>query len=1251
MNHRSSPRFLARYSTSSIASAICCSILIPFFALLQAPTVSARQANVAPEIRPLDKNSPIEREMRGGETHVYKVALDALHYYYFVIEQRGIDVAGKLRNPANQMLVEAAANSSRQGRERFCFIPEVAGEYRIEVSAPKKEGQAGSYVIKVATSSSLSQKEKDRFAAQKLYDEAELLLSTQTKETLQQALSRYEAALALTVGAEDADFESDLLAQIGLVQGRLGDIKKALESFQKALPLSQAAGSRHLEGALYMNIGIAYSRSRDREKAIENYRRSLDLRHEIGDLEGEARSHNNLGLYYTSIGENLKALECFTQALPVKRAIGDLEGESIILNNIAGIHNNIGETRKAIEYFEQSLAIKRTLGDKSGEATTLNNLATSYYVMGEAQKSLEVYQQALSLHREAANRQAEAQTIGNLGAVYIMTDEKLKALELLNESLQIRREVGDRAGEASVFNNLATVAVSLGEEEKAFEYLQQTLSISRELTNSSPRAIALRMLGDLYTKNGEPQKALEHYNQSLALDRARNSRIGEAGTLIQIGAAQIALGETQQALASLTQGLEVSRAVDSLITTAGALRNIGLLHKSLGDYQKALDYYHQALDLIIAKGYQAFVAETNYYIAQAERLLGRQLQATAAINESLRLSESLRHRAGSQEMKASYFSTLQNYYEFAIDLLMQQKNAPTEAIASALQISERARARTLLETLNEAQADIHLEGSADLAERKKSLHKRLNAKAYSLTNRHSEKEATDLRNELEAITLELQQVEASIREHNPNYASLTMPRPLTLAEIQQQVVDADSLLLEYALGEERSYLWAITPTSVQSYQLPKRSEIEAAARQVADLLTARNKFILYETTDEKKQRVAQAEAQYPQAALALSRMLLAPVTAEMKNKRLLIVSDGALQYIPFAALPDPEASSQSPVAGNNANANRPPTTDYRPLIAGHEIVNLPSASTLAVLRREIKNRKPAPQTIAVFADPIFDKNDERFVLAQANRKRDASIVAQSRNRSSSRGNRSDHSPGAAVKSQTGNAPAPLQATTANAKARPAKPESDLRRAAREVGLESDELSLPRIPFTRQEAKAIAGLIPPSLRKEAIDFEANRAAVLSQTLSQYRYIHFATHGFLNPTHPELSGIALSMIDEEGKEQDGFVRAHEIYNLKLPAELVVLSGCRTGLGKEIRGEGLIGMTRGFMYAGSARVLVSLWDVNDEATAEFMSRFYKAMLGKVPLTAAAALRATQASMAKDKRWSAPYYWAAFVLQGEPK
>jgi CHAT domain-containing protein len=195
----------------------------------------------------------------------------------------------------------------------------------------------------------------------------------------------------------------------------------------------------------------------------------------------------------------------------------------------------------------------------------------------------------------------------------------------------------------------------------------------------------------------------------------------------------------------------------------------------------------------------------------------------------------------------------------------------------------------------------------------------------------------------------------------------------------------------------------------------------------------------------------------------------------------------------------------------------------------------------------------------------------------------------------------------------------------------------------------ERAGLRRLLSSRDEAEAITSLAPASALK-ALDFNASRPTALSDQIGQYRIVHFATHGLLDSMRPELSGLVLSLVDENGKEQDGYLRLNEIYNLKLNADLVVLSACQTGLGKEVRGEGLVGLTRGFMYAGTPRVAASLWQVNDAATAELMKRFYRGML-KDSLRPAAALRAAQLEMMSRPAWKSPYFWGAFVMQGEWK
>ena len=348
-------------------------------------------------------------------------------------------------------------------------------------------------------------------------------------------------------------------------------------------------------------------------------------------------------------------------------------------------------------------------------------------------------------------------------------------------------------------------------------------------------------------------------------------------------------------------------------------------------------------------------------------------------------------------------------------------------------------------------------------------------------------------------------------------------------------------------------------------------------------------------------RLAKNEAEYEKTAFALSQMVLGPVAKQVEGKRLLIVADGALHYIPFGVLPVPDEDQTKPAV---------------PLVAEHEIVNLPSASVLAVLLRQAEARESKPtRQVAVLADPVFDNSDPRVKRIA---KPGKSMLTSKK----------DHA----------------------SEPRPSSAEH-LTRSLEDVGgTRQAGMGLSRLAFSRREAAAIMAVTKPGHGMEALDFHASRETATSKDLSQYRIVHFATHGLLDSEHPEFSGLVLSMVGPDGKPQNGFLDLEDIYNLTLTSDLVVLSACETGLGKEINGEGLVGLTRGFMYAGASRVVASLWQVDDAATAELMGAFYKAMLAE-GLRPAAALRQAQLELMKQKRWHDPYYWAAFTLQGEWK
>lgn len=536
-------------------------------------------------------------------------------------------------------------------------------------------------------------------------------------------------------------------------------------------------------------------------------------------------------------------------------------------------------------------------------------------------------------------------------------------------------------------------------------------------------------------------------------------------------------------------------------------------------------------------------------------------------------------------------------YEQLIDLLQQQhaRDPSAGGDRAAFEASERARARVLLDSLLDGRVDLHTNVDPEMLQRERSLQSQLSDASAQLSRTLAAgATATQSASAVELVnrlTGEYQDLQAQIRRRNPRYASATLPERLTAAEIQERVLDPDTVLLEYALGEERSWLWAVTSEGITSVELPARPAIESAARSLYEALTARQPKAR-ESAAVYADRIRAADARLDRERATVGQMLLGGVAQQLSRewagKRLVIVATGVLEYVPFGALVAPGVRTNGVGSRREAAA--------APLAARHEIVNVPSASVLSALRRDVAGRAPARHAVAVLADPVFELTDPRV-----------------------------RKPTTPPSSSTGRRPLAVnQATTRG--------------------------ELTRLPFTREEASSIAALVPGRDVFQATDFTASRTTVLGGALSGYRVVHFATHGVFDARSPALSGLVLSLVDERGRAQDGFLRLNDIYNMQLDADLVVLSACQTALGKETNGEGLVGIARAFMHAGAPRVVASLWQVSDLATAELMKKFYRYVLAE-RRRPAAALRAAQLEMSRDPRWQSPYYWAGFVLQGDWK
>ncbi|WP_445302489.1 CHAT domain-containing protein [Microcoleus sp. MON2_D5] len=1068
-------------------------------------------------------------------------------------------------------------------------------------------------------------------AAQKVYEEAQKLakqgfseLSDQEigdiaegrmspegiPEALKGAIIKYEEALKLYRAVGDREKEAVILSTLANICSLTGKRQEELEYYNQSLTLYREVGNRSEEAGILDALGTFYSLAAEYQKALEYYSQSLPLYRAVGERSGEATALSKIGEAYSELGETQKALEYYNQSLPLIRVLGDRNREAHILKNIGLAYYDLGERQKGLEYYSQSLPLFREIGEGGWETTILEDLSRGYDDLGEKQKALEYYNQLLTLYRAKGDRTREAMILNSIGLVYSELGEKQKALEYYSQSLPLSRAIGNRIEEALALSHIGLVYSELGEKQKALEYYKQSASVFPTVDNPNrgtlnEAALIINNIAGVYSDLGEKQKALEYYSQSLSVFRAIsnrtaessriyqiytvyqslptrrvvNDRYEEAFTLSNIGGVYLDLGENQKALEYYNQSLSLFQAGGNRSGEAITLTNIGRVYDKLGEKQKALEYYSQSLPLSRIVGNRSQEARTLYSMAYVKGAQGNLTEALNDIESSIKIIENLRTKIASPELRSSYFATVQDYYEFYIALLMQlhKINPKSGYDRKALEASERSRARSLLELLFESNANIREGISPDLLQQEKSLQQQLDViekqrlEAVSTPNPNAGKIAEIDQQRLALLEL-YQQLQTKIRTASPRYGALTQPQPLTLPEIQKQILDENTILLQYALGKDRSYLWVVTSTGLTSYELPKQADIETAARNFRDAVTS-------PISRDIPQQVAEASAN-------LGKLILQPTAGQLGNKRLLIVPDGVLHYTPFPAL----TISQTP--GQNTNV---------PLIAEHEIITLPSASSLAILRQNYGDRKPPSQTLAILADPVFTPDDER------------------------------------IKGKI------TQATIEKLEANNLGLNRSLRASNRQWPPE-------RLAFTRQEAQTILTLFPSASSRQIFDFDASRTTATDGNLANYQIIHFATHGLANSKNPELSGILMSMVDDKGNLVNGFLRLTDIFNLKLAANLVVLSACQSGMGQNVKGEGMVGLTRGFMYAGAQRVAVSLWSVDDEGTAVLMQKFYQQMLQQ-KLAPAAALRAAQIEMMQEEKWKSPYYWAAFTLQGEWK
>ena len=922
-----------------------------------------------------------------------------------------------------------------------------------------------------------------------------------------------------------------------------------------------------------------------------------------------------------------------------------------------------GRAAEALVHLERALKSFRQAGDRSGEASTQDLLGELYDRQGRYDLALEHYRAAHELYAASAmgGRPTSAPGSSKLPAAGVAAVSSAASLSAEESGYNARLMLakiggmlyrrGDFAGARAAYARMGVTKpdTSAGGKVKRAKGLLGALGGSIGSDNSSIRVNAPTVGGLLTLKD-----QLDFYRKSILY----------AGHELGLGRISYQQGQSEQARKHFENVLDATAGdIPALGKLGQSRRYRAAARTSLGDVALKQERYKEAAELYEKAIKGARDDKRDDLMWPAQRGLGRSLWRQAAAERDQKKAEKLRSQAldsyrqalatvekirqGSvraDESRTTFLATTGEVFEEAAAALAEMalaaqtgsvpgaSDAPLagpplegQALAhasEALAVVERGRARSLLDMLNESGAEITEGLPADLLREKRENQRRQEEIAAELTGvtlggEGKKKSLEDLEEELNDLQAKFESIENRIRTASPRYEQLTASRPLTLEEIRAQVLDDETALLEYSLGDARSYLFAVTRGSFSVSRLPGREEVgrqvvafrqqvipASARRSITDLVAAAN-------DPQRGLKVSAAAAvanpaavrSYAEAALALYKTAVEPAAPLFKQGRLLVVADGALNYVPFHALVTGPAS-------DGADFSNLPY-----LLKTNETVFAPSASVVAAVRRQRGSASAAQAGgMLVVADPVFDPGDTRAQAAAAAAPQQAD-------------------------GESGRAPGFDSAVADVADGAQATPGGK-------------RVALVRLAGTRAEAEQIAKLASGAGRKADVwlDLAANEAELEARDLRQYRVLHFATHGLLNAERPQFTGVVLSLVGNRAGS-DGFLRTDEVFNLKLGAPLVMLSACETGLGREKRGEGVMGLTRAFMYAGAPTVGVSLWSVADKSTADLMTDFYKNLLGPQPAQPTAAMRAARLSMIAGKKYSAPFYWAPFILVGDWK
>lgn len=899
------------------------------------------------------------------------------------------------------------------------------------------------------------------------------------------------------------------------------------------------------------------------DAALEEVTESLKRAKELPPSEGTllAETYILYGLVLTTRSDHKNAIASLNDGLQLSQNRNYLPGKAranlYLAINYQQFENRLNEARQTIN---ESISLWQQLGDKRGEALALRSKGEIYMIDDEPDEAVAALVSAVAIDRELDDRVELSTTLVDLSFVAIRQGQWQQALAWLNEvqSLAIDKEAEPYIA--------GTTAMSLGEVYEAYHQLPTANTYFKEALSQYDAAHDVSASVDARNKVGRVLAQLGEFDDAKQIIE-EGLRISEQnGTSRLSGLGHEDLGRvylTRQLYAEARQEFLTALRyfpVDSR-PWARTQSYLGQTEYLLENLEAADKAYRQALKTFIKLSDYTNEAALRFGIGKLAFDRGELDLAESSLQRSIDLTERLRDNAASMDLRSSFLGLVHDRYETQVELLMalNSKHPDRQLDVKAFEVSENGRARALLDSLRTYRRDLRKIDDLSLLAREERLQKAeqkfVDQKAELLSRGKTNEATAQIDKELMDIHAQQETLQARMNT-NSRYVEFTQPKPLSLQSVQNEVTDDRTSLVEFALGTRQSFAWVVTKNGFSTTRLDDKQTISDAAQKLVKLLSDGPKDPDY---DGKLQTAIED----------VSKLVVLPLADKLQTERLIIVADGILQHVPFQVL---SASAKAD----------------EPLIDKFDIANAASASTLAIMRQERKNRVPGSKLVVGFGDAVFSSSSQAPISDSPNSvvERSAAVIQEGR--------------------------------------------------------------LPPLFKSQAELRAIRDLAGTDDSKFYVQYDATRQNLLNIDLGNYKIVHLVTHGIFDERQPELSGLVLSLRDANQQPVNGYVGLADIYKLHAPVDLVVLSACNSALGPEVRGEGLTGLTRGFTYAGASSIIASFWNVDDEAGAELMKQFYTNLLqhGMSPATA---LRAAQNEIRKRPEWRSPYFWAGFTFQGD--